>query len=161
MSRRHCRCLNARSSPSTSLTSIAGRSVRLPAKKSDMVVGLRPLARANSPCVTPPSSSIASRRRSGDMPAGASRTGAYGSASGAPTAKPRRYRGVPSDGDEAGVGPRRRGLWDTGAGERKAGGPHGGKQRVAFDRGAWIGVPYPPPAAGKRSEMGYRCRGAG
>jgi len=95
------------------------------------------------------------------MPAGASRPGAYGSASGAPTAKPRRYRGVPSAGDEAGVGPRRRGFWDTGVGERKAGGPHGGKQRVAFDRGAWIGVPYPPPAAGKRSEMGYRCRGAG
>lgn len=30
---------------------------------------------------------------------------------------------------------------------------------MAFDRGAWIRVPYPPPAAGKRSEMGYRCRG--
>jgi len=87
VSRRHFRCLNARSSPSMSLTFIAGRSSRLPAKKRQIVVALRPLARASSPCVIPPSSSIASRRRSGDMPAGVRRTGAYGSASGAPTAK--------------------------------------------------------------------------
>ena len=96
MSRRHPLCLNARSNPAINLTSIAGRSVRLPARKSDMVVGLRPLARANSPCVTPPSSSIASRRRSGDMPAGARRTGAYGNSSGRWLVVPCRYRGMPS-----------------------------------------------------------------
>ena len=39
VSRRHCRCLNVRSSPAISLTSIVGRSVRLPAKKRQTVVG--------------------------------------------------------------------------------------------------------------------------
>jgi hypothetical protein len=39
VSRRQPLCLNARSSPSMSLTSIAGRGVRLPAKKRQTVVG--------------------------------------------------------------------------------------------------------------------------
>jgi hypothetical protein len=120
VSRRHCRCLNARSSPSMSLTFIAGRSSRLPAKKRQIVVALRPLARASSPCVIPPSSSIASRRRSGDMPAGVRRTGAYGSVSGAPTAKPRRYRGTPS-GKDAGAAYRAAG--DSGTPARAKGRP--------------------------------------
>lgn len=67
VSRRHPRCLNTRSDPGMILTSIAGRSFRLPARKSEIVVVLTPLARASSPCAIPPRSSIASRMRFGHM----------------------------------------------------------------------------------------------
>lgn len=51
-----------------------------PARKSEIVVVLTPLARASSPCVTPPRSSIAIRSRVGHMPAPAPSARAYGNA---------------------------------------------------------------------------------
>ena len=137
MSRRHPPRLNAHSSPATNLAAIAGRSSRLPARKSEIVVVLTPLARASSPLRDPaeqfhskPKTVRGHARRSHAV--GCLRKRLRGSDGQAPPLSGHAVRrgcaggGSPAEGRSRGDAPRRRGLRDTGAGERKAGGPRGG-----------------------------------